>query len=358
MNLFRKKKKVVEEATFKSRVNEFWVWWTENADWIRESVDQDGGAAIQPTITEQVNRLGSGFAWVLGPHPEGKEQGHSFTLSPDGMLNYLFLTSYWLEHAPSIKGWHFYSSRQPSLELDGCSIRVGDFQLAAKELWLTPGIDEEREEIHITAWSPIFAEIEESQAYYVLFLLLDEALGENGVSQWLGAIEIKDDRLADSFPLSELPEQVELIKKKHQWKKYPLEDSYTGYQFKNPQENAPRKDMVTLTTQNPSVTLDYYEADGALDNPIPNTGASYQFIQIPITQFPDGEQVDTRAAIEDALQESLDKQHAGRILGGGLGRQYAYIDLLLFDGQNSLDLINESLDRQEVRKYTILPFGR
>ena len=359
MGLFSRKKIVsVVEATFKVKVSEFWAWWSENASRIRASVDSDGGREIQPEISEQVSKLGPHFAWVLGPHPEGEEHGHSLTLSPEGVLNYLFLTSYWLKRAPKVDGWHFYSSRQPSTALDGAAIRIGDFELKASELWLTPAIDEEKEQLDITAWSPIFAEIEERVAFQVLFLLLDEALGENGVSQWLGHIEMKDDQLAESFPLSELPEQLEIFKEKFEWKKFPLEETYTLYRFKNPEKGFPRQDLITLNTQNPRVTLDYIEAEGCLDDPIDNTGASYCFIQIPMSQFTEKKQVDIRAAWEDALEESLSKEQAGRILGGGLGTEFAYIDLLIFDGDRSMELIKQTLDQHEARQYRIIPFAK
>ena len=358
MKLFSKRKTPAEEVTFKQRVETFWQWWSEHAVRIRESVDQDGGATIQPEISEQVNKLGPGFAWVLGPHPEGKEKGHSFTLTPEGMLNHLFLTSFWLQQAPQTEGWHFYSSRQPSEDLKGAAIHLGEFKLKTEELWLTPEIDEEREIIHLTAWSPIFAETEEKTAYQVLFLLLDEALGENGVSQSLGRIEIKDDRLAHSFPLSELPEQVAATQAQFNWKKIPLEDSYTLYSFKQPEEGFPRQDLLTLNTQNPSITLDYFDAEGALEDPIADTGASYLFIRIPISQFPEGQQVDLRAKWEDALRETFESAQSGRVLGGGLGTQFAYIDVLIFDGEKSLATIKETLDRNEARKYSILPFAR
>lgn len=360
MNFFKKKASPPPPitSTFKARVETFWKWWAENAPRIRSSVDQDGGAEIQPEISEQVNLLGPNFAWVLGPHPEGSEHGHSFTLSPEGMLNVLFLTSYWLERAPTIEGWHFYSSRQPSEALEGASIRIGDFNLATKELWLTPEIDEDDEVMHLKAWSPIFGEVEEGTAYQVLFLLLDEALGENGVSQWLGRIEIDDSQLADSFPLSELPEQIEEAKEKFGWDKPPLEDCFTLYSLKEPTSGAPRMDMLTLNTQNPRVTIDYLEADGQLEDPIPETGASYLFIQVPISQFPDGQQVDRRATLEDTMDEALRAQNAGRIIGGGLGQDFAYIDVLIFDGETSRNIITDSLEKNEARKFVIHPFAK
>lgn len=359
MAFFKKKPNPPESATFKQRVESFWNWWSENSERILYSVNEDGGASIQQEVIEQVNQLGSAFAWVFGPHPDGSEHGHSFTLSPEGDRNHLFLTSYWLSQAPTQLGWHFDSSRQPSSaeSLKGASIRIGDLQLKANELWLTATVDTDAEELDLVAWSPIFTEVEESTAHQVLFLLLDEALGENAVSQWLGRIEIKDDQTDHSFPLTELAEQVSDAKKKHGWEDVPCEDSYTGYSFKEPRKEFPRSDLLTLTTKNPKVTIAHYDAHGRLEDPISDTGASYQYISIPISQFPKGKEVDLRAEWEDLLEERLTQGNSGQVLGGGLGLDYAYIDVLIFDGERSLRIIGDTLDQSEARKFKIHPFG-
>ena len=357
MPFFKSKQKPSSAPTFKLRVENFWLWWGANSARILESVNENGGASIQKEIIEQVALLGSSFAWVFGPHPDGKEDCHSFTLSPEGNRNYLFLTSYWLSRAPEVRGWYFYSSRQPSNELNGASIQIGDFQLKANELWITTTVDKEENKLDLIAWSPIFREIEESTAYQVLYLLLDEALGENGVSQWLGHIEIKDDQVAHSYPLPELPEQLSLAKKESEWKNISFEESYTLYRFKEPRDHFPRADLISLTTQNPKITLDYFNNEGHLDDPVAKTGASYHFIQIPISQFPRGKEVDLRAEWEDSLEEELARDLSGRVFGGGLGTDYAYIDVLLFDGEKSLQIVQDTLEKNEARKFKIQPFG-
>jgi len=47
--------------------------------------------------------------------------------------------------------------------------------------------------------------------------------------------------------------------------------------------------------------------------------------------------------VEDALEEELKGSASGRLLGGAFGTKNAYIDLLLFDGPTSLEIVHQVL---------------
>lgn len=227
MRFFKSKSRPPAAQTYKEKVEALWAWWAAESDRILESVDGDGGGAIQPEITAAVGKLHPQLAWVFGPGADG--QGHSFTLSAEGDRNFLFLTSYAISRAPELNGWTFYSSRQPSASVAGLEIKIGDHSIKTDSLWITPELDVEEEMIDITAWSPSFAEIGEEHSMRILFLLLDETLGEQGVESWLGVIEIGDGKLDDSLPLTELREFIEDTSTQRGWKKLPAEESYSSY---------------------------------------------------------------------------------------------------------------------------------
>jgi len=52
--------------------------------------------------------------------------------------------------------------------------------------------------------------------------------------------------------------------------------------------------------------------------------------------FPEGQQVETRDVIENVLAAALESEQSGRVLGGAFGTQFAYLDLMLFNGQDSV----------------------
>ena len=217
MKWFRRKKEEVSvpepSRCFREKVGAFWTWWSCHSERILESVNENGGRAIQPEISDQVSWLCPDLAWVFGPAPDGN--GHSFTLSSEGDATQRFLIGYWLERAPQLPGWTFYPCRQPSTELEGAKIAIGKIEVEAKSLWISSSIDVEREKIDITAWSPHFGDIKEEQAWRILYLFLDAALGEDRTERCLGSIDLGDDRLSHSFPLTELRLHVEHVFAEH-----------------------------------------------------------------------------------------------------------------------------------------------
>ncbi len=67
---------------------------------------------------------------------------------------------------------------------------------------------------------------------------------------------------------------------------------------------------------------------------------------MPRTLFPEGQEVDRRGEIEDALEEALANDNAGCFLGGAMGHDAVYIELLIFDGDRSKKLIQAAMNNQ------------
>jgi hypothetical protein len=79
-------------------------------------------------------------------------------------------------------------------------------------------------------------------------------------------------------------------------------------------------------------------------------------VAFPASFLPEGKQSEARGAIEDALASALTEAQSGRLLGGAFGRQNAYLDLLLFDGQRSLDLVTQVLREENLPSGTAIHF--
>jgi len=362
LNWFRKKKPGAENVnleietgrpaqTYRERVDAFWNWWSNESERILSSVDDDRGSTIQPEISAAVDQLGATFGWVFGPGENGAR--HSFTLSPEACPSCRYLANYWLKNAPNLVGWNFYSSRQPSTDFGGSAIRIGDIELKAESLWITPKVDHDGEAIDITVWSPLFADIPKNQAMQVLFLYLDEALGEENTSRCIGVIELSDEQLAQSFPLTELPEFVERTFSENEWSR---EHLGSVYQIETPAGDFPRGDIYVGSTEHMKLIGDFANNHGPIENPIAGSGAEFVFLQFPQAVVNDGSETDDRGKIEDGIESFLSHEY-GHILGGATGTDAIYIDLLLFDGQNSRDLISQSMKEQGLAdQYQIFSF--
>jgi hypothetical protein len=94
---------------------------------------------------------------------------------------------------------------------------------------------------------------------------------------------------------------------------------------------------------------------GHLDpDPLEGTGAEYLYLAFPANHLPAGDEVATRAKIEESLNAALTSANSGRVLGGALGLDHAYIDLLIFDGQRSVALIQSTIRSQSFPTGTTL----
>ncbi|WAC19963.1 hypothetical protein OVA24_01045 [Luteolibacter sp. SL250] len=351
LSIFKRRAPENRENTFNDRVRRFWNWFQQVAPEFRQAIDDGRCGDLTDVTSQKVHELFPGFAWVYGP---GEHGGHSFTLSGEGVESRQLLALHWLSLAPRIEGWTFHASRQPG-NPEGY-FEIGGTKFEAKGMWVTPVIDEEDERIDLTIWHPEWPRIEERQRWTVVFLFLDEALGEYGTKWWIGQIRFGDDRLAESFPLSELPEYVSGISAAKGWKKYPPGEAHNLFRISPGERSFPRGDLMTLSTAVPHLFYDYQKAEGQLDDPFEGVGADYIYVRIPNGFLESGREVEQRAELEDVLDEALRKHAAGRLVGGGMGNRNCYVDLLIYDGKKSLDLVVGALGAYRLPKGATIEY--
>lgn len=341
------------EKTFDERVAEFWRWFQEVAPRFTATIDAHKCADLTEETSANVNKLYPDFAWVYGPG--ANNQGHSLTLSGEGVEHRQLLALHWLSRAPVIPGWTFYASRQ-SGPIKGHVLTMDGLSLDPKEIWVTPTLDRESQNIDLTVWHHAWEHITEQKRWTLVFLFLDEVLGEYGTQWWIGEISFGKDRLADSFPLEELGDYVAATIRNAGWKRSPPGDEWTGYTIKPGETYYPRSDLLTLTTSAPSLFRTYMKEKDAMSDLLEGSGADYVYISIERAFFPKGEEVATRGKIEDVLDAALKPRHSGRLLGGGLGSERVYIDLLIYDGARSLDSLRTTLKQLGVPAGTMIEF--
>lgn len=352
-SLFKSKASKNADMTFKARVDSFWEWYAEVAPRFFQTIEAKQGASLAGEVSQKMDSLFPGMAWVFGPGEGG--HGHSFTLSGEGVLHRQLLTQYWQSRAPSLPGWTFYSARQPG-RVEEIRMEIGGRSFDPRELWLTPAVNQDRQKIDITAWHPLFVGMDRKACLSPLFLLLDEALGEFGTEQWIGEIKVDDQKFADALPLAELPAFTKKLEAETGWKKLPPGQAAVGYRLQQPHQRFLRGDIITGTTVHPRLLNEYLVAEGELSDPLAGSGADYVFVAFDMRILPKGQQVAVRGGIEDALDDNLRRNHSGRLLGGAFGVENAYIDLLLFDGEQSVEIVRRVLQEQNLPTGTAIHY--
>jgi hypothetical protein len=340
LSLFKRKP---AGMTFKSRVLQWWDWYGSVAPRFFETIEAGECPSLAGEVSEKVDELFPGLAWVFGPGAGG--QGHSFTLSGEGVLYRQLLTQYWHRQAPALDGWTFYASRQPG-SIEGIVMDIGGQQFNPIEFWLTPQVNKEAEKVELTVWHPLYEHMEENERWRVLFLFLDEVMGEFGTQQWIGEIALNNRRLAESIPLTELRSFLDNVMTQTGWRKYDPGEAISLYQLDEPHDRFPRGDIIVGNTCCPPLLDDYMEAKGKLEDPLAGLGADYVYVALDARILPPGEETEARGRIEDALNEALRAEASGRLLGGAHGIQNAYVDLLLFDGEESMAIVERVLREQ------------
>lgn len=341
---FGKKK---PQPTFKENVAEFWRWFPQVADRFYQTIEQGKCESLMSEVSKVADRLLPQMGWEFGP---GENGGHSFTLSGEGQLVKQILEEYWRSQAPQIPRWIFHASRQPG-EMVGIAMEVeGGESVDTENFLVKTSVNEEHQVIDIVAWHPALQNVPADHHYQILFLLLDEALGEFGTEMWLGEIKVEPISAAPgTITLAALPAIIEKASEYYQWKKLSPLEAYTGYQVPT-QSDTPRGDTVAGSTCIGSVLEDFLNNDGKLDeDPLVGTGAQLAYLAIDGSVFSDGQEVDVRANIEDALSEALEREYSGRTLGGAFGLRQSYIDLLLLDGDNSRRIVEGVLETLQLR---------
>ncbi len=349
--------KKLPQQTFKQRVSTFWDWYQENSEQLFQITENGEPDEISEFVGPFMDVTLPGLAWVFGP---GEPGGHSFTLSGEGNVPKQLLAEYWHSRARQIPRWFFHASRQASsLEsLSSMAISVGrGVSVDTVNLLIQPTVDAESESIDIVAWHPAFEQLPESDRLQILFLLLDEALGEFGTEMWLGEISAapitSDDK---TITVATLPEKIQQVNAYYQWEKLTPLHSYSGYEVKK-QANGLRGDTIVGSTCIPNIISDFLDNNGRLkDNPLKGTGASFAYLALEKSLLPSGQEVNVRTNIEDAIGDALKTAKSGRTLGGAFGTNHSYIDLLFFDGEHSEQIVNKMLDQLQLTGRAKLAF--
>ncbi|MEM7147253.1 MAG: hypothetical protein AAF591_19210 [Verrucomicrobiota bacterium] len=343
-------------STYRERVEAFWRWYSANAGRLFDAIENKTFGDVQSEVSDQVAALWQPLAWVFGPGPEEKG-GHSFTITGEGMKSRQFLTEFWLSLAPELDGWTFYSSRQPGEIHDGMEIRIGEDLFRMDGLWITPSVDEENQIVHVSAWHPVFSEVDREKADLALFLILDEVLGEHGTDQWLGRIETSDSKLKSAIPAAELRDFLHDLEVERGWIKYPPTETYSTYELKEIGDSHLRADTIAGSTCHMDLIGRYLDCQGPFEeNDLEGSGAEFVFVSYRSDIAPKGEETAFRGGIEDALEAVLGDEKLGKPLGGAIGQQFSYIDLVLFDGQRSIDAVLRVLRERNLPEGTGIHF--
>jgi hypothetical protein len=188
-------------------ISAFWAYWAEHAARIAAVFDakQPLPQDLIESLRERVDALSPGLAWEFG---KGRRSRHHFCISSGGDPEGRVVIERWLAKAPPPNDvWELYPARQPSVAL-GMVLHYEGHEVDFDRMRCELEEDEGRARVGVTVHHPAFVEMEEEQRRQVVFLALDNALGEDDVERWLSYVEASVETTDSPITLSGLRERV------------------------------------------------------------------------------------------------------------------------------------------------------
>lgn len=189
----------------------FWRWFAANAD-IAGALNrqlQDGGdpeRLVRP-LFNALQRYDGGLSVLVGMTDAGENE---LVLSADGVVASFPAVTRLAAAAPDIPGWRVTAFKPriggaTQLSINGQTIGPDSVTYASEN-------DALRGKINVEIVLPWLDDLNEDARMQIVFLLLDNLLGEYDVATAIGHIEVrmrgKDDKPAGK-PLSQLPDEVD-----------------------------------------------------------------------------------------------------------------------------------------------------
>ncbi len=190
------------------RIDEFWDWWDDARGRIGAALDAGTVSQVEGELTEAVQKLDPEVLWELGV---GQRARHQLCLSSAGDPGRRALLERWWQAGPEDDDdWETHPARTavPMAVLGDMVLEVNGSRLAFAEAEFEAKVDEQRERLDVMVWHPAFEALDDEAQWDVLSLVLDDALGEDDVERWLGAVGPSAEPLDDPRPLLDLPTVV------------------------------------------------------------------------------------------------------------------------------------------------------
>jgi hypothetical protein len=190
-------------------ITAFWAWWkTARAEVERALAARELGT-LEAALTSHVTAIDPGLKWELG----GTADKLELALAWDGDLRRRRLSQQWADAAPKSTKWEYLPARPAkkgwqklTLEMGSHAIELGDFVCK-----LT--VDKDRNRADVSLFHPDLAKAPENVKVNIMFLMLDSALGEDGVERYVGTVEFAKTKPKGAVAVAELVKAVKKLER-------------------------------------------------------------------------------------------------------------------------------------------------
>lgn len=336
------------DKPFRIRVDECWKNFVKEEAVLRQLIDNK---ADSEQISEELHKLLSpAFA---GTYAEVGRKGDKYDLilSLEGSWAYLFSRAYFKQRAPKevLEHWNIYVGRQSDGNaVDRFQIVMGENSVCASDISLWTEWQNGSADLFVYCENMLpLIKGNINAAYQLLYILLDQSIGELAEMKFIREIKFLDEPL--DRPATSLPGLMDDLASNLSMSREQLLDTdryidlYSAYRI-NPDESSKdgtRGDIISGSTcflslmngfySDRSYAMDSLEEDGIV--------GGYLFYPIDTVECDSrGTQIlDLRDAITNELEKSLPDSFM--FVGGATGVNFGYIDFIAWDLRDVLEKV-------------------
>ena len=184
----------------------FWKWFQQEEDklFFYEANEKE----LLPQTLAELQKINKELVFEIGPDTEGQRE---FFISANGMKNAFSEVIELVKFAPDLDRWQIVPFRQRK--------DVSDLEIQLEDIILTPNdinfsFEKEKGRINLSLYVENMDD-EDEKMYHMVFLLLDNIVGEYDVEMKIGSIDIyTDEDISENeilYPLTKLPHIIDSL---------------------------------------------------------------------------------------------------------------------------------------------------
>lgn len=336
------------EIPYRVRVENCWKKFIKEEAVLRQLIDVKAG---REDISEELHKLLSpAFEDVYAEVGRNGDK-YDLILNLEGDWSRLFSRAYFMSKAPKevLEHWNIIVGRKSNGQaIDRFRIEMGGHSVCASDIciwteWMNGFVNLS---VYCEHMLPLIKG-NINAAYNILYILLDQAVGELAEMKFIGDIKFLDEPLErPSMSITGLMD--DMVNNLSLSKEQLLDtnryiDMYSAYRM-NPDETSKdgkRRDIISGATCFLPLMNDYYADKTYMNDSLKKDGISSGFLFYPIDTIASdsrGTQIlDLRDAITNELEKALPDSFM--FVGGATGVHFGYIDFIAWDLREVLELV-------------------
>lgn len=318
--------------TLLEKADAFWNWFQENQSALEALIsnpNQRDPQAAAAFVDQGVRLLSQDLRYSFGGQKE-------FCFSAGGQEHLFYLLPYVVGRRPdSLSGWKF-SPSAPGNGGKSFDFLIYDARCSADQVLLALRFDPDSASFQLEFYHPALCELEPRRQTAAFYAMLDLTIGESMSWLYIDSAQPLDSPAAHMFPLPQLESRLrEALRAMDLPAPVRPDERCVRYGFRPRKSIFPRFDVFEGTSCYTGLLNDYYSGKTEQFEALRAYGARACYLSFPLD--PDlelGQARRIRYDLEQLLQQALGPKgsglETGAVLGGALGRERCYIDLLLY----------------------------